>query len=135
MMPEKWTKRSRPPSSGVMKPNPLSSENHLTVPVAMPCIDSTCCGAPSGCANYDRPVAGPDADKPMQFGTAGARATLRSRTGARFFPSAREHGARLPDLVGVAGGGVPRQPQRIALVARDHVDVEVEHRLPGGGPA
>src|SRR4051794_31781008 len=32
-MPEKWTKRSRPPSSGVMNPNPLSSENHLTVPV------------------------------------------------------------------------------------------------------
>src|SRR5581483_9200545 len=34
-MPEKWTKRSRPPSSGVMKPKPLSSLNHLTVPVAM----------------------------------------------------------------------------------------------------
>src|SRR5688572_21976848 len=32
-IPEKWTKRSRPPSSGVMNPNPLSSENHLTVPV------------------------------------------------------------------------------------------------------
>src|SRR4051794_41970048 len=32
-MPEKWTKRSRPPSSGVMKPKPFSSENHLTVPV------------------------------------------------------------------------------------------------------
>src|SRR3954451_22013065 len=34
-MPEKWTKRSRPPSSGEMKPKPFSSLNHLTVPVAM----------------------------------------------------------------------------------------------------
>src|ERR671936_319856 len=33
MIPEKCTNRSRPPSSGVMKPNPFSSENHLTVPV------------------------------------------------------------------------------------------------------
>src|SRR3954451_2170600 len=32
-MPLKWTNRSRPPSSGVMKPKPLSSLNHLTVPV------------------------------------------------------------------------------------------------------
>src|SRR3954468_11132530 len=34
-MPEWWTNRSRLPSSGVMKPNPLSSLNHFTVPVAM----------------------------------------------------------------------------------------------------
>src|SRR3954470_4900021 len=33
VMPEKCTKRSRPPSSGVMNPKPFSSENHLTVPV------------------------------------------------------------------------------------------------------
>src|SRR4051812_31487694 len=30
-----WTKRSLPLSSGVMKPKPLSSLNHFTVPVAM----------------------------------------------------------------------------------------------------
>src|SRR5215213_3111834 len=30
----KWTKRSFPPSSGVMNPKPLSALNHLTVPVA-----------------------------------------------------------------------------------------------------
>src|ERR1700759_4515831 len=30
-----WTNRSRLPSSGVMKPNPFSSLNHLTVPVGM----------------------------------------------------------------------------------------------------
>src|SRR3954466_777919 len=34
-MPEWWTKRSLPGSSGVMKPKPLSSLNHLTVPVAI----------------------------------------------------------------------------------------------------
>src|SRR5918998_2858752 len=34
-MAEWWTKRSLPWSSGVMKPKPFSSLNHLTVPVAM----------------------------------------------------------------------------------------------------
>ncbi len=34
-MPEKWTNRSFPPSSGVMKPKPFSSLNHLTVPVGI----------------------------------------------------------------------------------------------------
>src|SRR3954447_629734 len=33
-MPEKCTNASLPPSSGVMKPKPFSSENHLTTPVA-----------------------------------------------------------------------------------------------------
>src|SRR3954467_2084698 len=32
---EKCAKRSLPPSSGVMKPKPLESLNHLTVPVAI----------------------------------------------------------------------------------------------------
>src|SRR5215218_3159649 len=32
---EWWTNRSLPWSSGVMKPKPLSSLNHFTVPVAM----------------------------------------------------------------------------------------------------
>src|SRR5579875_84237 len=34
-MLEWWTNRSRLPSSGVMKPKPFSSLNHLTVPVAI----------------------------------------------------------------------------------------------------
>jgi hypothetical protein len=34
-MEEKWAKRSSPPPSGVMKPNPLASLNHLTVPVCL----------------------------------------------------------------------------------------------------
>src|SRR5206468_10254711 len=33
-MAEWWTKRSFPPSSGVMKPKPLSLLNHFTVPLA-----------------------------------------------------------------------------------------------------
>src|SRR5690606_38465000 len=32
---EKWAKRSSPPPSGVIKPNPLASLNHLTVPVCL----------------------------------------------------------------------------------------------------
>src|SRR5574340_533976 len=35
LMAEKWAKRSSPPSSGVMKPKPFASLNHLTVPFAM----------------------------------------------------------------------------------------------------
>jgi hypothetical protein len=35
LMDEKWAKRSLLPSSGVIKPKPLASLNHLTVPVAM----------------------------------------------------------------------------------------------------
>src|SRR4051812_44888806 len=38
-----WTKRSLEPSSGVMKPKPLSSLNHLTVPVAMLCSSTASC--------------------------------------------------------------------------------------------
>src|SRR5688572_23369805 len=35
LMAEKWAKRSSPPPSGVMKPKPFASLNHLTVPVAI----------------------------------------------------------------------------------------------------
>src|SRR3954452_2815524 len=41
-MPVWWTKRSLPLSSGVMKPKPLSSLNHLTVPVAMMVLHGVC---------------------------------------------------------------------------------------------
>src|SRR3954466_5389277 len=37
-----WTKRSFEPSSGVMKPKPFSSLNHLTVPVAMFFLHGVC---------------------------------------------------------------------------------------------
>src|SRR5690242_19156566 len=39
------------------------------------------------------------------------------------------------DLIRVAGRRLPRQPQRVVVVARDDVDVKVEHGLPGGLPA
>src|SRR5436190_21328519 len=35
LIAEKCAKRSSPPPSGVMNPNPLASLNHLTVPVAI----------------------------------------------------------------------------------------------------
>src|SRR3970040_511816 len=35
LIAEKWAKRSSPPPSGVMKPKPFASLNHLTVPVAI----------------------------------------------------------------------------------------------------
>src|SRR5689334_13062569 len=35
----KWAKRSSPPAAGVMKPKPLASLNHLTVPV---CLSDIC---------------------------------------------------------------------------------------------
>src|SRR4029079_13097253 len=37
LIAEKCAKRSSPPPSGVMKPKPLASLNHLTVPVAILC--------------------------------------------------------------------------------------------------
>src|ERR1700754_5035837 len=43
-MPVWCTNRSLPWSSGVMKPKPLSSLNHLTVPVAMQSLPGVLCG-------------------------------------------------------------------------------------------
>src|SRR5437764_2831598 len=46
-MPVWCTNRSLPGSSGVMKPNPLSSLNHFTVPVAI-CVPPGMCTAERG---------------------------------------------------------------------------------------
>ena len=64
-MPLKWTNRSRPPSSGVMKPKPLSSLNHLTVPVAIysPSKRLAFAGRPA-------PAARPNSDGRKYQGTA-----------------------------------------------------------------
>ena len=51
----------------------------------------------------------------------------------RYFRAKLLRGGR--DLARISRLGHPRQPQRIALVARDHVYVEVKDRLPGGGTA
>src|SRR5829696_2083219 len=46
-------------------------------------------------------------------------------------PQLLRHGRQLGRI---AGGGHPRQLQGVVLVARDHVQVEVEDRLPGHAP-
>src|SRR5688500_18641725 len=47
---EWWAKRSLPPSSGVMKPKPFASLNHLTVPVAITIsFESVLRANPPGC--------------------------------------------------------------------------------------
>src|SRR5215213_6949562 len=64
-MPEKWTKASFPPSSGVMNPKPFSSLNHFTTPVAIQhlltlqsrCARWCCRALPSRMLN--RPGGGP----------------------------------------------------------------------------
>src|SRR5215213_3643333 len=95
----------------------------------MPCLALPHYWWRSGAPSDDRPDStGPDADKPIQ----NVRINARGRS-TRF--SVSESGRRGGDLVAVAGLGQPRQPQRIVRVARDHVDVEVEHRLPGRPPA
>src|SRR5437763_5234237 len=106
-MPEKWTKRSRPPSSGVMKPKPLSSLNHLTVPVAMH-FPSLLLGA-----------VGPPRGASINAGTVSPPQLL----------------CRGGDLVRITGFWRPGQPQRVIVVARDHVHVEVKDGLPGGRAA
>src|SRR4051794_30426428 len=74
-MPEKCTNRSRPPSSGVMKPKPFSSENHLTVPVLTD-EPHLLLGAP--CAHsFDRPAAvRPQRGNAIRSAPAGARRLL-----------------------------------------------------------
>src|SRR5947209_5137031 len=120
-MPVKWTNRSRPPSSGVMKPKPLSSLNHLTVPVAM--YSPSCnlyehSGLPAHAGKRSRAGGGPLA-KPTAHG-----ALHRSHSSCSTTHSAQLLGDR-SDLVTVAGGRRPRQAQGVAFVARDHVNVKV----------
>ena len=62
-------------------------------------------------------------------GAAIRPASTRSMTTARRAQPVELVGRR-GDLVAVARLGVPRQPQRVAVVARDHVHVEVEDGLP-----
>src|SRR5690348_15620846 len=103
-MPVKWTNRSRPPSSGVMKPKPLSSENHLTVPV------------PTDRPHFlTRPIA---AALALQNVSGSRRATQEHLAGQCL--------CGCSDLVAVAGRRDPRQPQWVGVVAGDDVHVEVE---------
>src|SRR4051795_6264587 len=84
-----WTKRSRFPSSGVMKPKPLSSLNHFTVP------DGTCVVLHASCAATCAEGWNPFLRVACTFSTAGissaptltradaSRAHGRQRTGSR----------------------------------------------------
>src|SRR5688500_4509688 len=120
-MPVKWTKRSRPPSSGVMKPKPLSSLNHLTVPVPTdrPRLPTT----PGAALDLHRP-----APVPTRRPYPGSRSARTTCLTGPFF-------SRGGDLVANAGAGPPRQPQRVSFVARDDVHVEMEDGLPRGATA
>src|SRR5215204_7070987 len=127
-MPEKWTNKSRPPSSGVMKPKPLSSENHLTVPEAM-----LNCPSPLPMVLSEPPVT-TGRIRPVPTLTNLFR-TRRKAQGTVGIGRSSDLGLRevvrgRGDLLAIAGRRSPRQPQGIAGVARDHVQVEVEHRLP-----
>src|SRR5947209_1580846 len=120
-MPLKWTNRSRPPSSGVMKPKPLSSLNHLTVPVAM------YSPSPAFCPVVPEPLL--DARNRIRAsGVATGDIPAPARGSSERF---RGGG----DLVAIARTGGPGQPEWIAVVARDDVKVKVKDRLPRRGPA
>src|SRR5919107_2041320 len=55
-IPEKWTNASFPPSSGVMNPNPFSSLNHLTTPVAIQHLLTAWSDARGGAAGHCLPA-------------------------------------------------------------------------------
>src|SRR5436305_10455365 len=116
-MPLKWTNKSRPPSSGVMKPKPLSSLNHLTVPVGIYSHFTL---------KHVGLVRSPDRTAKTYQGPF-SDVLWRS-------PLA-QLGGDGGNLVHVAFGRSPRKPQGVGGVARDHVDVEMEHGLPGRAPA
>ena len=71
------------------------------------------------------------------WSTIDATAPSRSSANRRAQPSPSPliRSATAAISSGVAAARDPRQLQRVVLVARDHVEVEVEDRLPGGRPA
>src|SRR5215210_7719279 len=90
----------------------------------------TCLALPRFCwrsasADDDRlTAAGPDADNLFR-----SRGPVQEVNGQFSGGSGQRRGGG-GDLVAVPGLRCPRQAQRIARVARDDVEVEVEHRLP-----
>src|SRR3954447_13441894 len=102
-MPVKWTNKSRPPSSGVMKPKPLSSENHLTVPVPTdtPRLLPRRGPEPRAALNDDRLVAGPDVENVSGL-RLGVQALLNPSVAAP--PRRSRHGSLAPAPTGASGG-------------------------------
>src|SRR3954469_18803245 len=88
-----------------------------------------CCGA--GSAPYSfRPAGGPVPTRGDAIHGHGTGATGVGQTWAlRCLRGELLRRGR--DLVAVSWSGLPRQPQRVSVVARDHVQMEVEDRLPG----
>src|SRR3954451_18030163 len=84
-----WTKRSRFPSSGVMKPKPFSSLNHFTVP------DGTCVVLHASCAATCAEGWNPFLRVACTFSTAGISTPrpLRERTLAER-PGGKRAGSR-----------------------------------------
>src|SRR4051794_30734744 len=127
-MPEKWTNRSRPPSAGVMKPYPLSSLNHLTVPIAIWQEPPRSSGLRLRRLLVQRPER--DTIQPAQSRLLRDETLPRRRRDQRVAAAGRSAVEQLVrgalDRVQVALLRDPRQLQRIVVVARDHVDVEVE---------
>src|SRR4051794_16478023 len=121
-----WTKRSLPPSSGAMKPKPLSSLNHLTVPVAMSrCPPRLCalrprrCNRANDCGRFCTPLPGSLA-RPYGRKVAATAALLRVGGEARGGELAGQR-ARRPRIA--------LQPERtdrvVALVVDGHAHAVV----------
>src|SRR5205807_1423248 len=131
-IPVKCTNRSRPPSSGVMKPKPLSSLNHLTVPVAMysplmPLLSDTSGRPPRASSNAGklarRVASGLLGKLAVSRLTRGRPASVRRPRPARGSP---ERVGRGGDLLRIPLSRGPRQAQGVALIAGDHVEMEVK---------
>src|SRR5437868_13432774 len=110
-MLEWWTNRSRPPSSGVMKPKPFSSLNHLTVPLGMwsdpPCFKCCYGGCPPGaCTCVLTPPYKPDGLTSWEGTGHGRSDVTRARDEAAV---ARDHAE---DLALLRPGWTARECQR-----------------------
>src|SRR3954452_13638016 len=107
-MPVWWTKRSLPLSSGVMKPKPLSSLNHLTVPVAMAILlrrelrTRDACTATTAGAEH---CSGPD----TVSGVDGATVAADDRDGQPCDAMVRARSARSPTRGSLLGSRAPRR--------------------------
>src|SRR5690606_23249375 len=91
-MAEKCANRSSPPSSGVMKPKPLESLNHFTVPVAISCfLAEQRGGAPKVCISRTKVgKAGPEYDSNPNASAIFTWLILRSQDFFRVIAGARE---------------------------------------------
>src|SRR6185437_15653386 len=113
-------------------PGQLATVGGVVVPITP--ISASFAGAAAGIASASTAVAAVNVLRRLFISwhltrpTAGCSGLTISLSPVQFLRGRR-------DRVGVPRRGDPRQAQRIVLVARDHVDVEVEHGLPRRGTA